>query len=240
MVWMGYTFSRTAACPAVESHVPTLRRPSWMVKRRPRPRSDQASPGRSRNGARVHQPHPRTHSPPRTKRIQAKASGGESVRPTFTATTLPPQRAERRRTRTTAVASISRCPPAGALIAKRPGGTGGGAPSRSDATAPAAFAQSAGVHSVLVKIGIVGFPQSGKTTLFNLLTGAQAAVSRAVSRGTLNVGVARVPDERVGRLSALFKPERTVYATVEVVDLAGFERRERAGLDVGDPPNAAA
>ena len=105
---------------------------------------------------------------------------------------------------------------------------------------PAASGQSAGVHSVLVKIGIVGFPQSGKTTLFNLLTGAQAAVSRAVSRGTLNVGVARVPDERVGRLSALFKPERTVYATVEVVDLAGFERGERAGLDVGDLRNADA
>ncbi len=85
-----------------------------------------------------------------------------------------------------------------------------------------------------MRIGIIGFPRSGKTTLFNLLTGATAAVSQAVSRGSLNVGVARVPDERVSRLAALFKLERTVYATVEVVDLAGFERGERAGLDVGD------
>jgi ribosome-binding ATPase len=99
--------------------------------------------------------------------------------------------------------------------------------------------KAAGVHSGVVKLGIIGFPQSGKTTLFNLLTGAQA-VSRAASRGTLHVGVARVPDERVGRLSALFRPERTVYATVDVVDLGGLERGERAGLDVGDLRSADA
>ena len=91
-----------------------------------------------------------------------------------------------------------------------------------------------------MKIGIIGFPQSGKTTLFNLLTGAGAAVSRAVSRGKLNVGVARVPDDRVTRLAVLFKPEKTVYATVEVADLAGFDPGERAGLDVGDLRNADA
>ena len=91
-----------------------------------------------------------------------------------------------------------------------------------------------------MKIGIIGFPQSGKTTLFNLLTGAEAAVSRPAARGKLNVGVARVPDERIARLVPLFKPERTVYATVEVVDLAGFERGERSGLDVGDLRNADA
>ena len=91
-----------------------------------------------------------------------------------------------------------------------------------------------------MKIGIIGFPQSGKTTLFNLLTGAHVATARVVQRGTLNVGVAHVPDERVTRLAALFRPERTVYATVEVVDLAGFERGEHGGLDVGDLRNADA
>ena len=96
------------------------------------------------------------------------------------------------------------------------------------------------VHSWIVKIGIIGFPASGKTTLFNLLTGAQAAVSRSTVRGTLNVGVARVPDERVARLVPLFEPRKTVYATVEVVDLGGFARGERAGLDVGDLRNADA
>jgi hypothetical protein len=85
-----------------------------------------------------------------------------------------------------------------------------------------------------VKLGIIGFPGAGKTTLFNLLTGAGAAVAQPAARGRLNVGVARVPDDRVAQLAALFKPERTVYASVEVVDLAGFDRGERATLDVGE------
>jgi ribosome-binding ATPase len=90
------------------------------------------------------------------------------------------------------------------------------------------------VHSVVVRLGIIGFPGSGKTTLFNLLTGAEAGVDQPPGRGRLNVGVVRVPDDRVTRLSALFQPKKTVYATVDVVDLAGFDRGERATLDVGD------
>jgi ribosome-binding ATPase len=90
------------------------------------------------------------------------------------------------------------------------------------------------VHSVVVRLGIIGFPGSGKTTLFNLLTGAGVCVAQPSARGRLNVGVARVPDDRVSRLAALFKPEKTVYATVDVVDVAGFDRGERATLDVGD------
>ncbi len=90
------------------------------------------------------------------------------------------------------------------------------------------------VHSVVVRLGIIGFPGSGKTTLFNLLTGAQAGLAQPPGRGRLNVGVARVPDDRVTKLAALLQPERTVYASVEVVDLAGFDRGERATLDVGD------
>src|SRR5262249_6717186 len=90
------------------------------------------------------------------------------------------------------------------------------------------------VHSNVVRLGIIGFPGSGKTTLFNLLTGAEAGVAQAPGRGRLNVGVARVPDDRVTRLSALFQPRKTVYASVEVVDLAGFDRGERATLDVGE------
>ena len=90
------------------------------------------------------------------------------------------------------------------------------------------------VHSVVVRLGIIGFPGSGKTTLFNLLTGAEAGVAQPPGRGRLNVGVARVPDDRVTRLAALFQPRRAVYASVEVVDLAGFDRGERATLDVGE------
>jgi hypothetical protein len=85
-----------------------------------------------------------------------------------------------------------------------------------------------------VRLGIIGFPGSGKTTLFNLLTGADAGVAQPPGRGRLNVGVARVPDDRVTRLSAMFRPQKTVYASVDVVDLAGFDRGDRATLDVGE------
>ncbi len=83
-----------------------------------------------------------------------------------------------------------------------------------------------------MKIGLVGLPKSGKTTLFNLLTGANVATSRFdTGRAELHTGVARVPDDRVTRLSALFTPKKTTYATFEVVDLAGIARGERVGLD---------
>jgi GTP-binding protein YchF len=83
-----------------------------------------------------------------------------------------------------------------------------------------------------VKIGLVGLPRSGKTTLFNLLTGAGVATSRYEGeRAELHTGVARVPDARVDRLSALFTPKKTTCASFEVVDLAGITKGERGGLD---------
>jgi GTP-binding protein YchF len=92
-----------------------------------------------------------------------------------------------------------------------------------------------------MKIGLVGLPKSGKTTLFNLLTGASVATSRYDSgRAELHTGVARVPDARVDRLSALFTPKKTTYATFEVVDLAGIEKGERGGLDAKEFRNADA
>ena len=91
-----------------------------------------------------------------------------------------------------------------------------------------------------MRVGIIGFPQSGKTTLFSLLTGADATVSRRAGRGELHIGVAWVPDERLERLAALFRPERVVHASLEVVDLAGFERGERTALEVVDLRSADA
>jgi GTP-binding protein YchF len=83
-----------------------------------------------------------------------------------------------------------------------------------------------------VKIGLIGLPRSGKTTLFNLLTGASVATSRYDGeRAELHAGVAKVPDARVERLSALFKPKKTTYASFEVVDLAGIAKGERNALD---------
>ena len=92
-----------------------------------------------------------------------------------------------------------------------------------------------------MKIGLVGLPKSGKTSLFNLLTGASVATSHyGGPRGEMHTGVARVPDERVDRLSALFKPKKTTYASFEVVDLAGISKGEREGLDAKEFRNADA
>ena len=83
-----------------------------------------------------------------------------------------------------------------------------------------------------MKIGLIGLPRSGKTSLFNLLTGSSAATSAfAGGRAEMHAGIARVPDERVDRLSALFNPKKTTRATFEVVDLAGISKGDRQGLD---------
>jgi GTP-binding protein YchF len=92
-----------------------------------------------------------------------------------------------------------------------------------------------------MKIGLIGLAKSGKTTLFNLLTGANVATSRYdTGRAELHTGIARVPDPRVDRLSELFKPKKTTFATFEVVDLAGIAKGERSGLDTKEFRNADA
>jgi GTP-binding protein YchF len=70
-----------------------------------------------------------------------------------------------------------------------------------------------------MRIGIIGLPRNGKTTVFNALTrGAAASGSFGGSRSA-NIGVAHVPDERLDRLTGIFKPKRTVPAEVTYVDL---------------------
>jgi GTP-binding protein YchF len=92
-----------------------------------------------------------------------------------------------------------------------------------------------------MKIGLVGLPKSGKTSLFNLLTGSSVATSSfGTARGEMHAGVARVPDVRVNRLTALFKPKKTTFATFEVVDLAGIAKGERQGLEAKEFRNADA
>jgi GTP-binding protein YchF len=92
-----------------------------------------------------------------------------------------------------------------------------------------------------MKIGLIGRPKSGKTTLFNLLTGAAVPTSRFDSgKAELHAGIARVPDDRVARLSEMFKPKKTTYATFEVVDLAGIAPGERGGLEAREFRNADA
>lgn len=76
-----------------------------------------------------------------------------------------------------------------------------------------------------MKLGIVGLPQSGKTTIFNALTGGSKPVGQmgAGGRFEVNQAVVNVPDERVDRLSAMFKPRKTIYAQVVYADIAGLE-----------------
>jgi hypothetical protein len=73
-------------------------------------------------------------------------------------------------------------------------------------------------------IAIIGLPSSGKTTLFNALTHGQAETG-TYHAGTFNVNMAAVtvPDARVDRLSALYRPKKTVYAQVQFKDVAGIE-----------------
>jgi GTP-binding protein YchF len=72
----------------------------------------------------------------------------------------------------------------------------------------------------MLRAGLIGFPSSGKTALFQLLTSAREA-PRSGGKTDANVGVSRVPDERLDRLTELFNPKKHVPATVEFADIAG-------------------
>jgi len=71
-----------------------------------------------------------------------------------------------------------------------------------------------------MKTGIIGLPQVGKTSLFKILTKAKIE-DRGFSREA-HIGVTRVPDERLDKLSALYSPKKTTYASVEYVDVAAI------------------
>ncbi|MBN1101942.1 MAG: redox-regulated ATPase YchF [Deltaproteobacteria bacterium] len=74
-----------------------------------------------------------------------------------------------------------------------------------------------------MKIGLLGLPRSGKTTVFKALTGMESPVwGYGNGKSEPNVAVVKVPDKRVERLSELYVPRKTVYANVEFVDFAGL------------------
>jgi len=74
-----------------------------------------------------------------------------------------------------------------------------------------------------LQIGLVGLPGSGKTTLFNALVRADAETGGYIGSKKSNRGAIRVPDERLSRLSQLFNPRKTTFATVEYLEIGGFE-----------------
>jgi ribosome-binding ATPase len=76
-----------------------------------------------------------------------------------------------------------------------------------------------------MELGIIGLPTSGKTTLFNALTRSRRPTA-ASSSGKLELvsGVVDVPDSRIDRLSAMYRPRKTVYAKVTYTDIAGLDQ----------------
>ena len=69
-----------------------------------------------------------------------------------------------------------------------------------------------------MKLGIAGRAKSGKTTLFNTVTGQNADMNLYDSKSEPNIGVVQVPDERINHLTDIYKPKKTVYATIEFLD----------------------
>ena len=79
-----------------------------------------------------------------------------------------------------------------------------------------------------MRLGIIGLPQAGKTTVFNALTRGHQPLTTSGGRFDVHTGVVDVPDGRVDRLSALFKPKKTIYAKVTYADIAGLEGSQSA------------
>jgi ribosome-binding ATPase len=73
-----------------------------------------------------------------------------------------------------------------------------------------------------MKNGIIGLPQVGKTSLFKILTKAKIEEHGRANPREAHIGVARVPDERLEKLSALYSPKKTTFASVEFVDVAAI------------------
>ena len=86
-----------------------------------------------------------------------------------------------------------------------------------------------------MKVGIVGLPNVGKSSLFNLLTAAGAKVDLyPFTTIEQNVGVVLVPDERLDRIATILKPEKATPAHVDFVDIAGLVKGASTGEGLGN------
>src|SRR5581483_12304369 len=88
----------------------------------------------------------------------------------------------------------------------------------------------------MLRLGIVGLPNVGKSTLFNALTSSKAAAAENYPFCTVepNVGVVEVPDRRLEQLVSIVQPKRRVPAVVEFVDIAGLVRGASQGEGLGN------
>jgi GTP-binding protein YchF len=72
-----------------------------------------------------------------------------------------------------------------------------------------------------MRIGLIGLPGCGRSTVFSALTGLAVETGYSARAGKANVGVVKVPDPRVDALAALFQPKKAVYAELTFTDLGG-------------------
>ena len=86
-----------------------------------------------------------------------------------------------------------------------------------------------------MKIGIVGLPYVGKTSLFNALTQSEAETGIYATKKGANVGSVKVPDERLAALAEVFNPHRVTPTSIDYVDIAGVSKGDIAleGLETG-------
>src|SRR5262245_29962322 len=92
----------------------------------------------------------------------------------------------------------------------------------------------------MLRAALIGFGSSGKTTLFQLMTSAHATARAAHGKGETTVGISKVPDARLDRLTAMYNPRKRVPATVEFTDLAATGTSAKALVDVVAYKNADA
>ncbi|MBI2987858.1 MAG: redox-regulated ATPase YchF [Deltaproteobacteria bacterium] len=87
-----------------------------------------------------------------------------------------------------------------------------------------------------MKVGLIGRRGSGKTTIFNMLTGLDAQVGgyAGSDKGEIHLGVIKVPDQRIDRLAEIYQPKKTTYAEIRFTDFPASQGKDdlKAGSDL--------